>query len=274
MKVRFWGVRGFFAVASAEVLRYGGNTAAIEVRSDSGARLLIDFGTGAIPMGRALMAESFGRGQGHLSVLLTHTHLDHTAAMPFFVPVFVPGNRIDIYGSAAPASLPAVLEALFDPHVCPINSLSNLGATLRIIEVDRRTIDVDGFSIQPLCVPHGHSVGVAWRIQADGKTLVVMTGIDHPIGEVLPSAVEFCRGADLLLHDATWCELEQMTSHWGGSNVSQALRVADLAQVGRLGLTHHGPNSTDEYLDRVLARAQKATTIPVFAATEGDACEV
>jgi hypothetical protein len=38
MKVRFWGVRGAFAMAGAEYLRYGGNTTAVEVVAASGRR--------------------------------------------------------------------------------------------------------------------------------------------------------------------------------------------------------------------------------------------
>ncbi len=45
MKIRFWGVRGSFAMTGRDVLRYGGNTSSVEVQSDTGKRLLIDLGT-------------------------------------------------------------------------------------------------------------------------------------------------------------------------------------------------------------------------------------
>ena len=47
MKVRFWGVRGSFAMSGREFLRYGGNTPCVELQTDDGQRLVIDLGTGA-----------------------------------------------------------------------------------------------------------------------------------------------------------------------------------------------------------------------------------
>ena len=46
MKVRFWGVRGSFAMSGREFLRYGGNTTSVEIVTNDGHRLLIDLGTG------------------------------------------------------------------------------------------------------------------------------------------------------------------------------------------------------------------------------------
>ncbi len=274
MKLRFWGVRGFYPIASAATQQFGGNTAAIEIQGASGARLLVDLGTGAIPFGRALMGQEFGRGQGHLSVLLTHTHLDHTAGLPFFVPAFVPGNRIDIYGAASVLSLRGVLDDLFDSHVCPINSIENLSATLTISDVCDRRFSVGEFGISQLCVPHGHGSGAAWRVRADGRDVVLMTGIDHPNGTILQRAAEFARGADLLLHDCTWKAPNELKLRWGGSTLGQALQMAKAAQVGRLCLTHHAPGCDDASIRAMLTEAQRTTDIEVCAAAEGDECPV
>ena len=34
--------------------------------------------------------------RGH--ILISHTHWDHIQGIPFFAPLFVPGNEWDIYG--------------------------------------------------------------------------------------------------------------------------------------------------------------------------------
>ncbi len=275
MKVRFWGVRGFYPTAAAEYTRYGGNTAAIEVQSAAGAKILVDLGTGAVGFGRTLLADGFAKGQGQLSILLSHTHLDHTAALPFFAPVFIPGNRIDIFGAAGTRRLYDVLEALFDPHVCPINSLRNLGATLGVHDVQDGAVAVPGFSVQALRVPHGHAVGVGWRIEADGRSLAILTGIDHPEGSPLPAAVDLARGVSLLVHDGTWCERTQDWGEmWGGSTVGQALQVAESAGVGQLAMSHHGPRTTDDRLDAMVAWARDRCSVPLFAAVEGSEIEV
>jgi phosphoribosyl 1,2-cyclic phosphodiesterase len=46
LKVRFWGVRGSFAMSGREFLRYGGNTTSVELITGAKQRLLIDLGTG------------------------------------------------------------------------------------------------------------------------------------------------------------------------------------------------------------------------------------
>jgi phosphoribosyl 1,2-cyclic phosphodiesterase len=86
MLVRFWGTRGSIATPGGATLRYGGNTACVEARSDSGTTLLIDAGTGASALGKALMEQ--GRAaRGH--ILISHTHWDHIQGLPFFAPLFV-----------------------------------------------------------------------------------------------------------------------------------------------------------------------------------------
>ncbi len=275
MKVRFWGVRGFYPAAGASFVRYGGNTAALEIVNDQGDRLAIDFGTGAVPLGRALLGAGFGAGKGALSVLLSHTHLDHTAALPFFVPVFIPGNKIDIFGATSDGKLQGVLESLFDPHVCPINSLRNLGATVSVHNVADGPVAVPGFSVRALLVPHGKATGVAWRIEADGRSLAVITAIDHPPQGPLPTAVALAQGVDMLMQDAAWpSSPAHLVQRWGGASLGYAISVAELAGAQQLVLTHHAPNHSDGDIDAMLADARRRTTLPVRAATEGETLEV
>src|SRR5205823_4632996 len=77
VKIRFWGVRGSFAMCGREFLRYGGNTTSVELVSDDGHRLLVDLGTGATELAKQLVQSEFGKGRGKLPILLSHTHLDH-----------------------------------------------------------------------------------------------------------------------------------------------------------------------------------------------------
>src|SRR6516165_87474 len=86
MLVRFWGTRGSIATPGGTTLRYGGNTSCVEALSDSGTTLIIDAGTGAHALGKALMEQ--GRAaRGY--ILFTHTHWDHIQGLPFFTPLFV-----------------------------------------------------------------------------------------------------------------------------------------------------------------------------------------
>ena len=56
MEVRFWGTRGSIATPGPHTVRFGGNTSCVEVRTAEGHIFIFDCGTGARPLGEALMA--------------------------------------------------------------------------------------------------------------------------------------------------------------------------------------------------------------------------
>src|SRR5690242_3741384 len=100
MRTRFWGTRGSLARPGPNTLRYGGNTSCVEVQCSDGTLLVLDCGTGAWGLGRALAHQ--GGQRGHL--LLTHTHWDHIQGFPFFAPLFQEGNEWDVYGPGGTGS--------------------------------------------------------------------------------------------------------------------------------------------------------------------------
>jgi phosphoribosyl 1,2-cyclic phosphodiesterase len=57
--------------------------------------VILDMGTGAMALGRELMARG-EPSRGH--ILISHTHWDHIQRIPFFAPLFAPGFEWDIYG--------------------------------------------------------------------------------------------------------------------------------------------------------------------------------
>jgi phosphoribosyl 1,2-cyclic phosphodiesterase len=77
-KVRFWGVRGSYPAPGAETIKYGGNTSCIEINA-GGRVIILDAGTGIIPLGRELMKRAV-QEKRHLDLLLLFSHLrnDHT----------------------------------------------------------------------------------------------------------------------------------------------------------------------------------------------------
>jgi phosphoribosyl 1,2-cyclic phosphodiesterase len=274
VKLRFWGVRGSFAMSGREYLRYGGNTTSIELIASTGERLLVDLGTGATELAKELMAGDFGKGAGTLPILLTHTHLDHIQGLPFFTPFFIKGNQIQIMGAdpISGLSLESTLQTQLAPHYSPLNGLENLAAGVTIKSfVPGTQLAVPGFSIDTAKFPHGSMWTTGFRITADGKVVTLLTDVEYPSpDEPLPEALELARGADLIIHDAMHADLDyELRKGWGHSPARAGVVVAERAGAKRLALFHHSPDATDDQIDEVVARTSASTKVSVFAAAEG-----
>ncbi|MDP1958095.1 MAG: MBL fold metallo-hydrolase, partial [Rhodocyclaceae bacterium] len=95
MKVKMWGVRGSIPSPGPHTVRHGGNTTCIEVRTDDDSLIILDAGTGIFPLAQTLLA----RLPVTANIFITHTHWDHIQGLPFFVPLYIPGNTVRIHGA-------------------------------------------------------------------------------------------------------------------------------------------------------------------------------
>ena len=129
MRIQFWGTRGSIAKPGPSTARYGGNTSCIEVRSARETLVILDCGTGGHPLGQKLMSGGAKGLRGH--ILISHTHWDHIQGIPFFAPLFVPGNEWDIYGpKGLGQSLPEALAGQMQYTYFPV-TLDQCGAKIR-----------------------------------------------------------------------------------------------------------------------------------------------
>lgn len=272
MKIRFWGARGSFATPGHQFLRYGGNTTAIEIASKAGEQILIDLGTGATEFAKELMKNEFGSGEGRLSILLTHTHLDHIQGLPFFTPFFIKGNSIEIYGPETKGkTIAEVLQNQLNGYYSPLYGLENLAAGVSVKTfVPGTSIDIGSVHVSAIALPHGGTSVLGFRITCDDVSVSVMTDVEH--GALGPSrdVLRFIHQSDVLIHDAMFSDHEYKTRRgWGHSSMSSAIDVAELSQAKQVVFTHHSPDSSDREIDSLVAIAAARTNIPVLAAREG-----
>jgi phosphoribosyl 1,2-cyclic phosphodiesterase len=271
MQISFWGVRGSMPAPGPDTTRYGGNTSCVCVELDDQV-LILDAGSGIRALGDALAGE-----EKDIYVLFTHLHDDHIQGLPFFGPLYEEGQTVHLLHYHPPDGQPAwsPLE-LFDGRHFPLRP-NDLPAHCHTVEraplafLRRRGID-----IERLAVNHpGGAYG--YRVQHDGHVFVHLPDNElHPPDTGRCSIEEvtaFCKGADVLCHDAQYCD-EDMSAKWGWghSMVSQACALARRAGVGALVLFHHDPRRTDEALDALQARARDLlsdTAVSCAAAWEG-----
>ena len=239
MRIRFWGTRGSIATPGPSTVRYGGNTACVELRSDAGTILVLDCGTGARPLGAALVEEQLSPSG---AVLLGHTHWDHIQGLPFFEPLFRPGGRWDLYGPRGlGASLAQTLAGQMQYQYFPV-SVEQLGADVSYHDLVEGAFEVGDLVVRTQYLNHT-ALTLGYRIEGDGAVVCYLA--DHePFdsslgagGDLASSGedarhVAFMAGADVVIHDAQYDAEEYETRRgWGHSTVEYVVDAAVAAGV-------------------------------------------
>lgn len=287
MHIRFWGTRGSIAKPGPSTARYGGNTSCTELRSDSGELIVIDCGTGGHDLGQHLLKNGKPPINGHL--LISHTHWDHIQGIPFFAPIFVPGNTWDVYGpKGLSQSLQAALSGQMEHTYFPV-ALDQLTSTIRYHDLVEGSFDIGDIRITTRYLNHP-ALTLGYRFEVDGASLVYCC--DHePHSAAMASGAcsiagvdrhyaDFVAGADLVIHDAQYTASEYPAKvGWGHSPVEYAVRVCLDAGVKRVLLTHHDPLRDDAAIDRIVADVRAGLTrngaaLEVSAAAEGMTIEL
>ena len=251
MTVTFWGVRGSVPAPGAAFVRYGGHTTCVSV-AVGGCVLVLDAGTGIRPLGRSLLGT-----EDEVFVLLTHLHADHLLGFPFFAPLYEPGRRLHLFDYDAGGTLWSPLD-LFDGRHYPLEPADLASRVRRVGEQALEDLRGYGLHVTRQAVNHpGGAFG--YRVEHAGRSFVFVP--DNELGAPGPTVahaeiVAFCRGADVLCHDAQYLAEEvSVRRGWGHSSVDEAVALAAEAGVGRLVLFHHDPDRSDDALDAVAEAA-------------------
>jgi phosphoribosyl 1,2-cyclic phosphodiesterase len=263
VELRIWGARGSLPCPGPSTVRYGGNTACVEVRM-GGHLVILDGGSGI----RGLSAKMRHEAPIEADVLLSHYHLDHIIGLPFFSAAFKHENTLRFRGARLETdiTLRQILAKMMSPPLFPV-PIDVYQATTSFEEFDPgESFELAG-GIQVETRPLNHPGGACgYRLSYNGIVIAYVTDTEHVPGQHCPNALALMRDADAVIYDATYTDEEFETYRgWGHSTWREANRLANLAGAETMILFHHDPNHDDAVMDRIAVEAAEDRAQTVVA---------
>jgi serine/threonine protein kinase/tetratricopeptide (TPR) repeat protein/phosphoribosyl 1,2-cyclic phosphodiesterase/anti-anti-sigma regulatory factor len=231
----------------------GGNTTCVEIQAN-GNTIIIDAGSGLRELGHKLMKGPCGKGKGHIHFLFTHTHWDHVQGFPFFLPAYIPGNKLTFH------SLHDVHDALTNQQVyCyfPL-PLAEMKADMEFIEIEvGKPFFIGKTWINTIENAHPGKA-YSFRLEDEHSVFVFASDSEYKLldSASLQPHIKFFHGADALIFDAQYTLRESwQKADWGHSSALIGVDMARAAKVKRLILFHHDPTYSDQELEEILETA-------------------
>jgi len=290
MRLKFWGVRGSIPSPGEKTMRYGGNTTCLEVRTDDNDLIILDGGTGIFPLAQTLLKELPVTAH----IFNTHSHWDHIQGLPFFIPIFIPGNTVRLHGAFDPVSGEGperIMNVQLQYSYFPVREAEMKSRFEYVAVMPNEAIVIGSTVITPILLNHP-VINLGYRIDCNGKS-IFFTGDHEPhfniydpgddgyaeyqelIEEQRQSIVEAIRGVDVLVADSAYTPDEYRSKKgWGHGTFDSCMQLARDAGVKILYCTHHEPTRSDDELEKVFAEAlarhaDKLSGLDVRLAQEG-----
>jgi phosphoribosyl 1,2-cyclic phosphodiesterase len=289
LKLTFYGTRGSIPVPGPTTMKYGGNTACLDIKSEEGDWIVFDAGTGI-----RTLSDSLNLSKSHdINIFISHPHWDHISGFPFFAPSFIPGNKITIYG---PGTFEKTLEEIIRGQMTysyfPVRT-EELQADINFRELKEETLTLGNFKIETTMLNHPVTC-LGYKIFYK-DTIFIYLGDNEPYYNVyndndneMNDTVrnmnrrlrQFIKGADTLVTDSQYIPSEY-ESHkgWGHSTTHDSVNIAINAGIKKLFFFHHDPQRSDNQLDYIVDHyrqkmKEKGFDLEIFAAMEKETYDV
>jgi len=221
-----------------------------------------DMGSGLRALGQAAMAQRAGKPQT-FHIFMSHLHWDHIMGLPFFVPAFIPGNRVFIYGSHR--EIEAALRRQQEPPSFPVGFDTIFESRVQFVALQPGVrLEVAGIGVTTMLQRHtGDSYG--YRFDGGGKVLVYSTDSEHPLSDPAHTDrfVRFFSDADLVIFDAMYSLADAISvkADWGHSSNVVGVELCQMAGAKHLCMTHHEPVFDDAAIEAMLAETRRLEEI-------------
>ena len=271
MKLKFWGVRGSIPSPGEKTVRYGGNTTCIEIRTDDNELIILDGGTGIFPLAQTLLKELPVRA----NIFNTHSHWDHIQGLPFFIPIFIPGNTIRLYGAFDPVAGSGpehIMNVQLQYSYFPVREAEMKSSFEYVALALNEVVKIGNATVTPILLNHP-VIDLGYRIDCNGKS-IFFTGDHEPhfniydsgdagfdeyqalIDEQRQALIDAIRGVDILIADSSYTPEEYAVKKgWGHGTFDSCILLALDAGAKTLYCTHHEPTRSDDELENAFAEA-------------------
>lgn len=250
MRLKLWGTRGSIGSAGPDTVRYGGNTASVQLLTDDGALVVLDAGSGIRQLGNHLE-----RPYSRVDILLSHLHMDHVQGLPFFRPLLNSDVETHIWGPVSTTrGLRSRISRYLSPPLFPVRVRDLPNVTFH--DVTPSTFQLGSLEVTADLITHPGST-LGYRITEGGETVAYLSDHEPAFGlGRIPDSSEWTSGSalsegvDVLIHDAQYTDEEYSRRvGWGHTSLTQLAAFARQAEARQLVTFHHDPAHTDTELD-------------------------
>ena len=246
MIVTMLGTRGSVPVHDDKFREFGGATTCVRVIAGD-EEIYLDAGTGIVGVRP--------KEHSHLSILLTHPHLDHLIGLPFFPGLSEKGRRLDIYMKETDGrGVKEALNCLYTPPLWPLG-VFDYPAEVRTPEMPH---DFNIGEVRVNTMEGDHPGGVTiFRLSYKAASVVFATDYEHSEAKDKELAA-FSKDCSLLIYDGQYMDEDfESFRGFGHSTPAVGIEIARKADAKALLITHHDPRHTDRMLLEAEARAKK-----------------
>lgn len=280
IKVKFWGVRGSLPTPGIKYVKYGGNTACVEIRFDNNL-IICDAGTGIRELGNSIVNEFISKKQKiFCSIFISHTHWDHIQGFPFFTPIYIPGSELNFYGGENFTSLEELMKGQMAKEYFPV-TLFELAAKITFTSIKENTFQLNDdilVKIMPLFHP-----GMCFGFRFEYKNYVVVYATDTELFQDpgmaqvnLKTVSSFIKNADILIFDCQYTLKEYLLNKigWGHSAIEEVVDLCLKTKVKHLFAFHHDPMHDDIFIENMIDRVNNYQNQGLFVSAAKEGLEI
>jgi len=241
IRVKLLGARGSLPVSGRAFTKYGGATSCL-LTDIGGDAIILDAGTGILTCPELT-------AQKGISILISHTHIDHILGFPMCPFLYDRSYDVDVYLSTRDGlDARSQISALMSPPLWPAG-IESVEAKLAFHDIS------DSFLIGRTRVetmesnhPGGSTI---FKLTAADKSLVYATDFEHSEYHSEKLA-DFAHNCGVLIYDSQFRDSEYNEKKgWGHSTYEEGIKMGMRCNAEFTIFYHHDPQRTDSQLDEI-----------------------